>query len=351
MRTTLHPTKVLLIAAALVAGSHLASAGEPKTVIALAAGDGNFKTFGKLLAAADYVKTLEGPGPYTVFAPTDKAFAKIKKVDLDNLMKDKMKLTRFILHHVHQGKKSTKDLKNGKFKTLRGLELNFTSKDDGLWVNEARISKPDMTSGNGYLHGIDGILGDIEISAPPPAPDPNKEAPNPNQPEKREKAEPAKEDAPTFHSLSATTLDGREVSFAEFKDKVVLCVNVASECGFTPQYEGLQKLHAELAAKGFTVLGFPSNEFGGQEPGDSAAIKKFCEGKYKVTFPVFEKVVTKPGADQSPIYAFISKGRAAPDWNFCKYLVGKDGKVVKFWKSATKPDDAELRTAIDKALK
>ncbi len=155
----------------------------------------------------------------------------------------------------------------------------------------------------------------------------------------------------SLHELKASALDGKELALSDYKGKVTLVVNVASECGFTPQYAGLQKLHDELSGKGFAVLGFPSNEFGGQEPGSPEQIRKFCESKYSVTFPLFAKVVTKPGKGQSPVYAFLTKGRDAPSWNFCKYLVGKDGKVVKFYASKVAPDDAELRKAIEAALK
>jgi len=155
----------------------------------------------------------------------------------------------------------------------------------------------------------------------------------------------------SLYELKVKSLEGKEVNLADYKGKVTLCVNVASECGFTPQYEGLQKLHADLSEKGFAVLGFPSNEFGKQEPGDAATIRKFCDSKYKVTFPLFEKGITKPGEGQSPVYAFLTKGREAPSWNFCKYLVGKDGKVLGFYPSKVKPDDKGLRDEIEKALK
>ncbi len=155
----------------------------------------------------------------------------------------------------------------------------------------------------------------------------------------------------SLYSLKAKSLEGKEVDLADYKNKVTLVVNVASECGFTPQYEGLQKLHEELSEKGFAVLGFPSNEFGGQEPGDAAKIRKFCDSKYSVKFPLFEKVVTKAGSGQSPVYAFLTQGRDAPSWNFCKYLVGKDGKVIKFYESKIKPDDKGLRADIEAAMK
>ena len=144
-------------------------------------------------------------------------------------------------------------------------------------------------------------------------------------------------------------LDGKEESLATYKGKVLLVVNTASQCGFTPQYAGLQKLHEELAPKGFAVLGFPSNDFGGQEPGSSQEIATFCDSKFHVTFPLFEKVVTK-GGNASPLYAFLAKGNGAPEWNFHKYVVGKDGAVVKAFPSKVKPEADELRKAIDEAL-
>lgn len=157
---------------------------------------------------------------------------------------------------------------------------------------------------------------------------------------------------PNLYALQAPALDGKTVDLGQYRGKVALVVNVASECGFTPQYAGLEKLSKDYAAKGLVVLGFPSNEFGGQEPGTAADIQSFCTTKYGVTFPLFAKVETKKGAGQSPVYAYLtSAADAEPNWNFCKYLVGKDGKVLKFWKSRTAPDSAELLAAIDAALK
>lgn len=154
------------------------------------------------------------------------------------------------------------------------------------------------------------------------------------------------------YSLSTATLDGKPKNLADYRGKVTLVVNVASECGYTPQYAGLQKLHAELSGRGFAVLGFPSNEFGGQEPGSPEQIQSFCSTKYSVTFPLFAKCATKPGADQSPVYAALSGATGkSPNWNFCKYLVGKQGEVIAFYPSKVAPDDAELRAAIEKALK
>ena len=157
--------------------------------------------------------------------------------------------------------------------------------------------------------------------------------------------------ANSLYELKTNTLEGQPTDLSAYKGKVALVVNVASACGCTPQYTGLQKLQDELAGKGFAVLGFPSNEFGAQEPGDAKQIREFCSTKYSVKFPLFSKLVTKPGKDQSPIYAFLTEGREAPGWNFCKYLVGKDGKVIKFYKSGVKPDDAGLKADIAAAMK
>jgi glutathione peroxidase len=154
----------------------------------------------------------------------------------------------------------------------------------------------------------------------------------------------------SFYSLSTKTLGGKPANLAEYSGKVTLVVNLASQCGFTPQYKALQALHQELAAKGFSVLGFPSNDFGGQEPGTPEEIQTFCSKNYGVTFPLFAKLVTKAGPDQSPIYQFLGKSGSLPNWNFCKYLVGKDGKVVGFFPSKVTPDSKELREAIDAAL-
>ena len=153
-----------------------------------------------------------------------------------------------------------------------------------------------------------------------------------------------------LYDLKTKHLDGSAADLGDFRDKVTLVVNVASECGFTPQYAGLQKLHDELSGRGFAVLGFPSNEFGGQEPGSPDQIKTFCERNYGVTFPLFAKGETKPGAGQSPVYAFLTRSGDVPTWNFCKYLVGKNGDVRAFFLSNVAPDDCSLRQAVDEAL-
>lgn len=154
----------------------------------------------------------------------------------------------------------------------------------------------------------------------------------------------------SLYDLEVTTLDGKPARLAAYRGTVTLVVNVASKCGYTPQYEGLEALHKELAAKGFAVLGFPSNDFGGQEPGTAQEIAQFCRLTYGVTFPMFSKVVTKTGPGQSPVYAFLGASGNLPQWNFGKYLVGKDGRVVAYFPSTVTPQSAELRTAIAGAL-
>jgi glutathione peroxidase len=154
-----------------------------------------------------------------------------------------------------------------------------------------------------------------------------------------------------LYALSAETLEGEPADMSSYAGQVTLVVNVASRCGYTRQYEGLQSLQAELEDQGFAVLAFPSNEFGGQEPGSPAEIREFCTSRFDVSFPMFAKCEVKPGAGQSPIYAFLQEETGeVPGWNFCKYLVGKDGRVLAFYKSGVEPDADELRGAIEKAL-
>ena len=154
----------------------------------------------------------------------------------------------------------------------------------------------------------------------------------------------------SLYDLQVTTLDGKPADLAAYRGKVTLVVNVASQCGYTPQYAGLEKLHRELGPKGFAVLGFPSNDFGGQEPGSDEEIATFCKRTYDVSFPMFAKVVTKRGPGQSPVYAFLGESGSLPQWNFSKYVVDKDGKVEAFFPSRVAPDAPELRAAIEKAL-
>jgi glutathione peroxidase len=173
----------------------------------------------------------------------------------------------------------------------------------------------------------------------------------PTQPEQSKAAPSAAPRAEGFYALDSADIDGKPHALSKYRGKVALIVNVASQCGYTPQYAELQELYEQLEPRGFVVLGFPSNDFGGQEPGTAAEIKAFCAEKYAVTFPMFSKVVTKAGPEQSPIYGTLEKSTGKlPSWNFCKYLVDKHGNVVAFYPSKVKPDDAELRKAIETAL-
>src|SRR5687768_1758653 len=155
---------------------------------------------------------------------------------------------------------------------------------------------------------------------------------------------------PSFYDLKALSLDGKPADLAQYRGKVSLVVNVASKCGYTPQYEGLEKLQRQMKDKGFNVLGFPSNDFGGQEPGTAQEIATFCKLTYDVTFPMFEKVVTRKGTDQSPVYTFLGSSGNLPAWNFSKYVVDKQGRIVAFFTSQVTPEDPALRSAITKAL-
>ncbi|MFO7566049.1 MAG: FAD-dependent oxidoreductase [Enhygromyxa sp.] len=161
---------------------------------------------------------------------------------------------------------------------------------------------------------------------------------------------PADDDqAESLFELEATTLAGEPEPLDVHRGKVVLVVNVASGCTFTPQYEGLEQLYAEFEGRGFVVLGFPSNEFGGQEPGDAEAIRSFCTTHFGVSFPIFAKVETL-GPWQSPVFRFLAAREGVPQWNFSKYLVGRDGRVLTSFPSTVRPEDAELRAAILAAL-
>ncbi|MDZ4404247.1 glutathione peroxidase [Prosthecobacter sp.] len=153
------------------------------------------------------------------------------------------------------------------------------------------------------------------------------------------------------HDIAVKDIEGKDTTLKAYAGKVMLIVNVASECGYTGQYAGLQALHEKMAEKGVAVLGFPCNDFGGQEPGSEAVIKTFCTENYKVTFPMFSKVAIK-GDAKHPLYAALQSGAGAEvGWNFEKFLVGKDGKVLKRFGSDVEPDSPELLAAIEAALK
>jgi glutathione peroxidase len=159
----------------------------------------------------------------------------------------------------------------------------------------------------------------------------------------------------SLYDIAVRTLEGEDTTLARYRGKALLIVNVASECGYTPQYEGLQKLHEELGPRGLVVLGFPCNQFGGQEPGSSEEIKAFCESKYGVEFPLFEKVEVS-GGRRHPLYGVLTRFADVDGiggdvkWNFEKFLVSADGRTVKRFRSAVTPQDPTLRAAIEAAL-
>jgi glutathione peroxidase len=161
--------------------------------------------------------------------------------------------------------------------------------------------------------------------------------------------------AKTIHDFTAKTIDGKDRSLGDYRGRVALVVNVASQCGLTPQYAGLEKLHETYGARGLAVLGFPANEFGAQEPGTDGEIKTFCETSYGVKFDMFAKVKVK-GEGIHPLFAFLTSPETDPafagsiKWNFNKFLVGKDGSVLARFEPPVDPMSAEVTSAIEKAL-
>ena len=158
-----------------------------------------------------------------------------------------------------------------------------------------------------------------------------------------------------IYDFTMRDIDGKSVSLSSFRGKVLLVVNVASKCGFTGQYAGLEKLHSAYSNRGFAVLGFPANDFLGQEPGTEAEIKSFCTLTYGVTFPMFSKIAVR-GKAIHPLYAFLTETATNPkfggaiSWNFNKFLIGRDGAIAGRFGSRTKPDDKALVEAIEHAL-
>jgi len=153
------------------------------------------------------------------------------------------------------------------------------------------------------------------------------------------------------HEFTLNSIDGKSAPLAAYQGKVVLIVNVASRCGFTPQYAGLEALYEKYKDRGFAILGFPANNFGGQEPGTNEEIKTFCSTKYSVTFPMYSKISVK-GDDQAPLYQFLTAATGSEiQWNFTKFLVDKNGKVVARFEPKVTPESPEVAEAIEKALR
>ena len=159
--------------------------------------------------------------------------------------------------------------------------------------------------------------------------------------------------AGSLQSIPLHDIDGKDTSLKAFDGKVVLLVNVASQCGYTPQYTGLEALYRKFKDKGLVVIGVPCNDFGAQEPGSANDIKEFCSTKYQVTFPLLEKIHVK-GPEQHPLYAALTGPKAAfpgeVKWNFGKFLIGRDGSVLKRFDSGVAPDSTDLTGAIEAAL-
>jgi glutathione peroxidase len=158
-----------------------------------------------------------------------------------------------------------------------------------------------------------------------------------------------------FYSFTLNDIDGKTVSLSQYEGKVLLVVNVASKCGFTGQYAGLQSLYEKYKDQGFVVLGFPANDFLGQEPGSNSEIKAFCSAKFNVSFPMFEKISVK-GQEMHPLYRYLTNPNENGEfgkpigWNFTKFLIGKDGRTVARFASTVEPLDAKVVTAVEKAL-
>ena len=159
----------------------------------------------------------------------------------------------------------------------------------------------------------------------------------------------------TIYDFTLNSIDGQATPLSTFKGKVILLVNVASKCGYTPQYEGMESVYGKYKAKGFEVLAFPANEFGAQEPGSNGEIKSFCSSKYNVTFPLMAKVEVN-GDGACDLYKYLKaldakpKGPGEVKWNFEKFLVARDGKVVNRFASDVTPDDPKLRNAIEEEI-
>lgn len=157
---------------------------------------------------------------------------------------------------------------------------------------------------------------------------------------------------PAALNFTMSSIDGKTVDLSRYQGQVVLMVNVASQCGFTPQYAGLEELHTKYAAKGLRILGFPSNDFGEQEPGTNSEISQFCKQNYGVEFDMFSKIVVR-GQGQAPLYKYLTSLPKFPgqvDWNFEKFLVARNGEVIGRFKSEVEPTSSQMTSAIESAL-
>ena len=153
----------------------------------------------------------------------------------------------------------------------------------------------------------------------------------------------------SVYDFALPSIDGEAAPLSQYKGKTLLIVNVASKCGFTPQYAALQELYEKYKDRGLVVLGFPANNFGGQEPGSNDEIKQFCSRKYNVTFPMYAKISVK-GDDQADLYKYLTAAGGEVKWNFTKFLVGPDGQVIRKFDSPVDPLSAELTAAVEKSL-
>lgn len=161
--------------------------------------------------------------------------------------------------------------------------------------------------------------------------------------------------AKSIYQINVMDIDGKDVKLKKYKNKVVMFVNTASQCGYTPQYEGLQTIYDKYKDRGFVVLGFPANNFGGQEPGSNEEIKDFCAKKFKVSFPMFAKISVK-GEDQHPLYQYLTSEQTNPKfageitWNFNKFLANEKGEIIARFSSKETPESKEVMSAIENAL-
>jgi len=159
-----------------------------------------------------------------------------------------------------------------------------------------------------------------------------------------------------IYDFTVKNIDGQDIKLEIYKSKIILIVNVASKCGFTPQYEGLQKIYQHFKDRGFIILGFPANNFLKQEPGSNEEIKRFCSLSYNVTFPMFSKISVK-GKDIAPLYQFLTEEHENPDiygdikWNFTKFLIDRNGKIVDRFEPTEKPDSEKVKNKIEQLLK